>query len=579
MFDGAALFEVERNALEIDSGGIPFNLVNHSLRRATMTNITAALESLRSRKPREENHVNREGARSYHRSLKEQVLAVLTTGTLSDTYYASREIIATEARDVLTEMRNVDSAFLARALIYARSEGLMKTLPVFGLVILSAGGGRSKEYFEKAFRHVVRTPDDLRSFVEICKSGVIPGRSGLGGMTVKPVREWLCGMSEYHVVKYGSAASKDVTLRDILRMSHPRPGTPECAERFGWLIRGRDGLGDNTGFNPQIRALETLKRSTDESDVIALIREGRLPYEVVVPSLKATTPAIWAELLRQAPYMNLLRNLVTFTRHGVFADEANVCAAVEKLTTPKAVEHSKVLPFRFFEAWKAYVGTEGFDARIADALRAALELSFANMPSFGNRTVAIAPDTSGSMSGMISQKGKTRYIDIAGIMSGALLKRVKERAILLPFDTCVHPADKISKRDDVLVIAEKLASYGGGGTAVGSPIAHLLRHKTKVDVFIGITDNVDWAYGSGYSCFGSFLDLWHRYRKEVSPDARAFLVTIAPYRDAVSPAGEKGVHYTYGWSDKVLQYISLKLNTGENQVERIERMDLGNLSD
>jgi len=544
-----------------------------------MTNTTAALQHLRTTSPAKENHINREGTPSHRRSLKEQVLAVLTTGNLNDTFYASREEIASEAVEVLVRAREADPLFLARALVYARSEGMMKTLPVLGLVILSADGGRTRKAFECVFPHVIKTPDDLRSFVEISKSGAIRGRKGLGGMTVESVRTFLQGMSEYTSVKYGSAVSQQVTLRDILRMAHPRPTTPACAERFAWLCKGRDGLGSDIELNPQIRSLEALKLATTEDEQIALVREGRLPYEVVVPSLKATTVGIWSELLHQAPYMNLLRNLVTFTRHGVFADEKNVRYAVEKLTNPRAVEHSKVLPFRFFSAWKAYVANEGFDARIADAIRLALELSFANMPSFGNRTVAIAPDISGSMQGPISEKGETRCIDIAGIMSGALLKRVEERAILLPFDTWIHQVDDVSKRDDILVTAEKLASRGGGGTAVGAPVEYLLDRKIRADALIGITDNEDWAHGKEYSCSDDFLALWRRYRKEVAPEAQAFLVTIAPYRDAVAPSGEKGVHFIYGWSDKVLRYISTTLEAGESQVEKVERMNLGALSD
>src|SRR6185369_15559724 len=116
-------------------------------------------------------------------------------------------------------------------------------------------------------------------------------------------------------------------------------------------------------------------------------------------------------------------NLVTFTRHGVFADEANVRYAALKLTDPGAVRASKVLPFRFFDAWKRYVATDGHDSRIADALRSALESSFANLPSFGERTVAIGTDVSGSMSGVLtSEKSSTRCIDIAGIFTGALMR-------------------------------------------------------------------------------------------------------------------------------------------------------------
>lgn len=520
-----------------------------------------------------ENHVNRAGAPSHRRSLQERVLGVLSTGTLGDTYYASREELAKEAVDVITEAREACPHFLARALVWAREEGMMKTLPVLGLVILSAGG-RYKDLFEQAFPRVVKTPDDLRFFVATALSGKIHGRKGLGGMTVEPVREFLAGMSEYHAVKYGSANSADVTLADIIRLAHPKPASPEAAERLGWLIRGNKAMGANLSLNPQIRAFESLKRTSTESEQLNLIREGKLPFEVVVPSLKKMTPAIWSELLQQAPYMNLLRNLVTFTRHGVFRNEDNVRLAVAKLTNPNAIQRSKVLPFRFFNAWRMYCATEGHDNRIADALRTALDLSFCTMPSFGNRTVALGPDVSGSMScGTISQESSTRYIDIAGIFTGALLKRIEGRALVLPFDGAVRTGE-FSSRDDIMVTTEKLAEYRGGSTAVGAPIEHLLDRKIEVDVFIGITDNVDWAYGDGYATSGAFLPLWLRYKAEVAPQAQAFLVTIAPYGDAVAPAGTKGVHFIYGWSDRVINYIALKLQSGESQVEVVERMEL-----
>jgi 60 kDa SS-A/Ro ribonucleoprotein len=163
--------------------------------------------------------VNKEGSLAFHRSLQEQVLQVLSTGVLQNTFYTSREELAKEAVEVLTEARHKCPHFLARALVWAREEGLMKALPVLGLAVLSAGGGRTRDLFESAFRRVVKTPYDLRSFVEIAVAGVLPGRKGLGGMTVNAVRGFLNGMSEYHALKYGSAASQGVTLRDAIRMT------------------------------------------------------------------------------------------------------------------------------------------------------------------------------------------------------------------------------------------------------------------------------------------------------------------------------------------------------------------------
>lgn len=520
---------------------------------------------------------NHAGAPTYERSLREQVVQVLTTSTLGNTFYVTGEQLRQETLEVLTQARRECPAFLARALVWARNHGMMRKVPILGLVVLSAGGGATKQLFERVFPLVIKTPDDLREFIRECIEGKIPGRKGLGGMTVPVVRAWLAGISPYHALKYSSAVSKGVTLRDAIRMSHPKPQSAEIAETFAWLVRGKSGLGENQDTLPQIRAFEALKQATTEEEQVRLVRDGKLPFEVVVPVAKPST-AVWSELLTHAPYMNLLRNLVTFTRHGVFKEEAHVQHAVEKLTDPQAVRHSKVLPFRFFNAWKEYSKVEGFEPRIADAIRKACEISFENISSFGQRTVCVAPDVSGSMSDEISDKGTTRYIDVAGIFAGALMKRIEGRGIVLPFEGHVVTNTGLSFRDDVLVTSEKLASIGGGSTAVGAPIQYLLDRKISVDVFIGITDNVDWCYGAdGHGVRGSFLDLWHSYRKEVNPNAKAFLITIAPYRDAVAPAGEKGVHFIYGWSDQVLQYISLTLETGGSQVQAIEQMSLPDL--
>jgi len=525
---------------------------------------------------RAQTHLNREGVESYLRSLREQVVQVLTTGTLGDTFYASAEELGKEAVEVLLQARTVCPEFLARALVYARNKGFMRTLPILGLVVLSGGKGKTKRLFENVFDLVILTPDDLRAFAVLCRSGKIPGRNGLGGMARVSVREHLSRISEYHAIKYGSAVSREITLGDLVRMSHPRGASAPVAERLNWLIRGKKGLDNNSNLNPAIRCLEDLKRATAEEDVARLVRDGGLPFEVVLPSVKSTSPAIWSELLRNAPYMNLLRNLVTFHRHQVFQSQENVEVAVRMLTDIAAIERSKVFPFRFYDAWMMYKAVDAPDSRIADAIRTALESSFRNVPSLGNRTVAIGTDVSGSMRDVVPGNGNSRsFIEIAGIFTGALLRKVEDRAIPLPFEVRVHPNCGLSKHDDILATAQKISSIGGGGTAVGAPIQYLLDCKIHTDVFIGITDNEDWAFGDrGYYASGSFLSLWRRYRKEVNPEAQAFLVTIAPYRDAVAPSGEKGVHFIYGWSGNVLNYISLSLEHGQSQVREIEQMQL-----
>jgi 60 kDa SS-A/Ro ribonucleoprotein len=534
--------------------------------------------------------LNYEGGLAFTRSLRERVLQTLLVGVFGNTFYADRKSLDDQSLKVLLEARNDDPEFLAKAIVYARNKGFIKDVNTKGLAVLAGGRGKTRPAFEAIFDQVINIPDDLRVFANMCVSGEIAGKNGLGGYAAKAVAGWLSSISEYHALKYGSAASKGMTLCDVIKMSHPKPASPAVAERLGWLVRGKKALGSDPTLNPQIRAFEALKSAATEEEAITLIRQGRLPYEVVVPTVKAMTPAIWGELLRQAPYMNLLRNISTFTRHGVFQSEENVRFAVEKLTNEQAIQRSKVLPFRFFDAWRKYAGVQddfdfGWfaprdqrpevtpDSRITDALREAANRAFINMPKFGKQRVAIGSDVSGSMSGTFG-RGSTRYIDICGIFTGALLRQIEDRAIPLPFEHRVIPNLNLSGRDDILVTTEKLAKVGGGGTAVGAPVEYLLNRKIEVDVFVGITDGEDWTYGRGYGCSGSFIDHWRRYRSEINPEAKAFLVRIDPYDHANAPADEPGVYFISGWSDSVVRYIPLMLEGGASQVREVSRMSL-----
>lgn len=519
--------------------------------------------------------VNKEGSSAFSRPIEEDVLAVLTTQTLGNIFYNTGKEIAKETVDVLRKMSDKGPVFLAQALVYARNKGLMKLAPTVGLAVLSENKTEAgKEAFRKAFRQVLRIPDDLREFVDLIRTGEF-GQKSLTGLRKAMIQNWLRHMSEFHGVKYGSSSSEGVTVRDILRLAHPRPKSDKTgkgyerlingaqAELFGWLVKGWEMVGtEPSPTNPMVWALETLKRSEDEKEILSLVRTYKLPWEVVVPAVKKMTTEIWKALMEGMPYMALLRNLNTLERHDVLKEKAVVKDIAKRLSDPEAVTRSKQLPFRFFNAFKAYTGPQ----EIRDAIAEALEASFANMPEIKG-AVCVANDISGSMASQASEKGTATYAEIAGIFGAALFKKCGDDVTLLPFDTEAHPSKgRVSRKDSLMSIAEKIG-VAEGGTDVGAPIRHLLQQKKKVDVFIGITDSEDWS-GRG------FLTEWEEYKRKISPEAKAFLVTIAPYRDGLTHTETKDVFYTYGWSDSVLKYISLVLSGGAGQVDDVKAIDL-----
>ncbi|RPI35306.1 MAG: TROVE domain-containing protein [Hyphomicrobiaceae bacterium] len=345
---------------------------------------------------------------------------------------------------------------------------------------------------------------------------------------------------------------------------------------FMWLTdadkwrSAQDGLAEKVGLTPQIAAFERLKRLTNgngQAEARRLIVEGRLPYEVVTGVLKPDIDT-WRELVGQMPYLALLRHLNTLQRAGVLRDADFAGRVAERLSNRETLRRARVLPFQLFMAYRMFEPVDGAEQWVTNALADALEASFVNMPDLGD--VCIAPDVSGSMSGRLSAHGKTRFADVAGIFAAALVKSTPT-ARVLPFREHVVEV-KLNARDSLTTMAERIAQLVSGGTAVSAPVSYLLDHKVKVRTFIGITDNIEWAADQSGNL--GFLPTWHKYKERIAPQARAFLLTIAPYRHAVAPTDEPGVHTIYGWNDSVLKYIGLTLEGLDGQVEAVRGIEL-----
>jgi 60 kDa SS-A/Ro ribonucleoprotein len=521
---------------------------------------------------------NYEGFPTFYRSLEEQTLQVLTTGVLENTFYVDANTLAQESLDVIGRMAADDTELLARMIVYARTEGLLRTVPIMALAVLSSADPVA---FARVFPRVIRTPNDLKDFVTLARKGGI--RAGLGRAVKRAVNDWLTGLTEYHAIKYGSR-SGDVTLRDVLRITHPKPKDTRADALFHYLVNGltpenaervRERL-------PQVWAFEQLKRADDPTERRRRIVEGRLPYEVVVGAMAPDT-ALWAELMRQMPYLALLRHLNTLTRAGVLGDWDAAHYVAERLASGEAVAKAMVLPFQLFIAHKTLVAEAPRVVR--EALEEALELSFANVPALPGVT-CIAPDVSGSMShGYVSGRGQVRTIDIAAIFAAACLKKSAD-AIVLPFEHQVVDV-RLSARDTLMTTADKLAKVGGGGTAVAAPISHLLAKRQRVDTVIGITDSEDWCYGWDGRTLAQFytapaqrgdehgfLNAWRKYKRTVNPDAKAFLLSVAPYRHSVAPQNEPDVWFIYGWSNAVLPFIARTLQGAETQMAAVRAVSL-----
>lgn len=523
---------------------------------------------------------NYEGAPTFARSDEERLILVLTTGTFEPTFYASDAKLAEEAVALFRQFAAADPHFLAQAIVYARTEGLLRLAPITALVVLSASSSDdAKEMFRRIFPKVIQTPGDLQDFVTLCRQKTL---RGMGKAVTRAVGRWLGEMSEYHAIKYG-AESQQMSLRDLYRLARPKlTGKADAIAHY--LVKGE--IAD-ASLTPQIAGYEAFKakarelkedpRSKRQVELLGLVAEHRLPWEVVTAQVPNNTAA-WRAMRPQLPYMALLRNLNNLVKSEALDKPRELAAVVKMLRDSKRVASSKQLPFRFLSAIKAL--QRSGDTAVVQALRAALddalELSFANMPELGAR-VLIANDVSGSMSSKPSAKSDMTMAEIAGIFAAAAYKKA-EHGTIVSFDTEAHPRE-VSKETSVSAIARAISDYGGG-TSLSVPIEWAFgEHLTKkggdgepipfYDVAIFLTDSESWV--DHLTSNRGVVDLIREYKRRVNPALKCFFVQLEPYQHAVAAPDEPDCYYLYGWSASLLPFIAQMARGGQSQLDAVKQ--------
>ena len=87
-----------------------------------------------------------------------------------------------------------------------------------------------------AFDRVIDSPRMLRTFVQIVRSGAT-GRKSLGSAPKRCVRRWLTQRTD--AALFAASVGNAPSLADVVKMVHPKPGSPEREALYGYLIGTR----------------------------------------------------------------------------------------------------------------------------------------------------------------------------------------------------------------------------------------------------------------------------------------------------------------------------------------------------
>jgi hypothetical protein len=473
---------------------------------------------------------NKAGGSAYKLPSKEKFVTNLLTNLYQeDKYYGDNtpELIS------LTEsLVKSDPEFVARATIYAREVMNLRTAPVAVLahLFLSGNGKLGRKVLPK----VATRPDQLTELVAYLNQFDKHLPKKLHQLR-KGISDSLNNYDGYQLAKYKGGNSP--TLKDLVRISHPKPKDEAQAKLFKQL------LDDN---------LATAK--TWESET----------------SAKGNTKEVWQDLLNQnkLPYMAMLRNLRNIVETGVSLEHRRLVC--ETLANVSQVRKSKQFPFRFYSAYNVLRELNHED--VSDFLKAvasAIGHSVENIEDLPGVTFTTA-DNSGSMSSLLSSKSTVMMRDIANVLQAILAKGCKQHIGSVFGDR--FKVVNVNPDNDILNNADIYKNTNvGHSTNAYLAIQHLLDNKVKVDRIIILSDMQ--VYGlSSWTIKSDLAPLFSKYRKEINPKCWLHSIDLAGY--GTTPVVGENVNLIAGWSDKVLNYISAVERGQDSMIKDINKVAL-----
>ena len=512
----------------------------------------ALFKGTRGKLVRKSNTRNRAGGNAYAFGDKHALAQYVATGCMSQTFYAD----AGEQLDtVLRLTTRVDTAFIAKAAIYAREKGNMKDTPA---LLTAALASRDTDLMRKAFARVVDNARMLRNFVQILRSGVT-GRKSLGSAPKRLVLDWLASRSDEQL--FIGSVGNDPSLADVIKMVHPKPANAARAALYAYMI----GRPYDTDALPQlVRDYEAFKRGET-------LKVPNVPFQMLT-SLPLG-PQDWVEIAKHAKWQMTRMNLNTFARHGVFARQNMDRVVADRLRDPVNVKSARAFPYQLMVAWMN--AGNGIPGDVLNALQDAMEIAIENVPVVKGK-VYVLVDVSGSMDWAVTgaRRGatsKVRCRDVAALFAAAMLRR-NSSAEVLPFHTSVENV-RLNPRDSVVTNAQVLARLPSGGTDCSIPLRELNSRRAEGNLVIFVSDNESWVDAKRGST--AVMEQWEKFKVR-NPRAKLVCVDLVPNR--TTQAYERDdVLNVGGFSDQVFALVKQFADGtlgNEHWVGEIEKTEL-----
>jgi len=465
---------------------------------------------------------NLAGGQAYSQSAKLELVSILLTSFVQDTFYQNSTDNINRVRELL---KKVDPKFAAQAAVFARNQWGMRSIThVLAAELASFVGGQEwgKNFYDK----IVYRVDDMTEILSYYLNHKTDKKHPKFPSALKRgFASAFDRFDNYQLSKY-LAKDKEVKLVDVVNLVHPIPATKN-AEALSQLIGGE--LKNTQTWEAKLSQAGQ-KAETDED----------------LNNLKSEA---WGELLttKKLGYFALLRNL-----RNILVQAPNFLElALSQLEDEKAITNSKVLPFRFATAYeeieKLPATKETRDTLVA--ISNALDISVRNVPKLDNALVVI--DVSGSMSG--------KPANIASLF-GAILAKANNCDVMT-FSTQAQYVN-YDPTNSILGIRNSFR-FSGGGTNFQDIF---VKANKKYDRIIILSDCQGWiGYHTPAKNFSN-------YKNKYNANPFVYSLDLAGLGTLQFP--ENNVFALAGFSEKIFDIMSQLEKDRQILIHQIENVEI-----
>lgn len=543
----------------------------------------------KTKEPVSPTTVNEMGEKAYQLSDKEELVSIVLTTFLSNSYYETEKEIIDRIKEKVAKL---DPLFVAKLAIYARNEANMRSVShlLAGELANKVSG---KEWAKRFYEKIVGRPDDMSEILAYY-SYINGGKLfPLQNAIKKGFRKKLESLDAYQLDKY-KMTRKNISMVDLIKILHPTPNKGN-AEAYKRLIEGKSLSG-----------LYESKILEKELSKAGVAQDNKTVEEAKEEAIESVLGNI-----KGMPIFNLVRNLRNILLHAPNSVEE----ACKQLTNETKIKNSRLLPFRFASAYseiervglqdavkskklvvfeeekvETYSSKEQFDKNVSlikESLEKAIEISCQNIPVFEGNT-AVLIDHSGSVRGdagsssNVSAFSKTKSAMIGNLFGSMLAYSQNNTYIGLFGDKLISVP--IDRKIGVLEFNAKSFEMGencGGGTENGlyTFLRECIVNRTKVDNLVIFSDMVIGSGGSGgwdstsSVRLGEFQRLFTEFKK-INPLCLTTSVNIRDTRGKSVFDRSLNVVQVSGWSDKIFDIIGTHKVGYKELIKKIENIGI-----